>query len=138
MSRKWTYGLTKHGGRKAHRKRRSGRGSRGFERLRFESLETRLVLSTLPMITEFLADNETGLADPNGNRWDWVEVYNPADTTADMTGWKLEGENNSWQFPDAYAIGPHEFRVLFCAAAIPRLHRRRRTSISGWARTASR
>lgn len=56
-------------------------------------------------INEFMADNETTIADEHGNYDDWIELYNPEDVavwlgnkymTDDLT------EPNKWQMPDAY------------------------------------
>ncbi|MBM3845704.1 MAG: hypothetical protein FJ405_05380, partial [Verrucomicrobia bacterium] len=51
-------------------------------------------------INEWLADNSTGLTNPASGRFsDWFEIYNPADTAADLTGFFLsENPNNRNQF----------------------------------------
>ena len=37
-----------------------------------------MLLATGPLlITEFMAVNETGLTDDNGDRSDWIEIHNP-------------------------------------------------------------
>jgi hypothetical protein len=68
----------------------------------------------LPIISEFLASNENGLQDAAGNRWDWIEVFNPADQSADLTGWKLKDGGSTWTFP-AVSLGPHESRIIFAS-----------------------
>jgi len=94
-------------------------------RLIVEALEPRLVLDALPIINEFLADNKTGLADSNGNRWDWIELYNAGDTAIvlgphDTTpAWSLECGGDSWNFPSGYTLAAGEFKVIFAAGASP-------------------
>ena len=41
------------------------------------------------LISEFLADNEEGLPDSNGERHDWIELYNPGTTQVDLRGYFL-------------------------------------------------
>jgi hypothetical protein len=102
---------------KAHVKRNS--------RLRFETLEPRLVLDAAPMITEFLADNKAGLADTNGNRWDWIEMYNAGDVSIDLgpsgttDAWSLKCGGDSWDFPSGYTLAAREFRVIYAAGNSP-------------------
>ena len=47
-----------------------------------EALETRLPLTAIIMISEFLADNHDGLVDRYGNASDWIEIHNLGDTAA--------------------------------------------------------
>src|SRR2546421_737313 len=42
-----------------------------------ERLEERMLLTATPIITEFLADNTSGLVDNHGHTSDWIEIYNP-------------------------------------------------------------
>lgn len=84
-----------------------------------------MVLDARPMISEFLADNETGLADSNGNRWEWIELYNAGDESIvlgayDSTAaWTLECGNDTWSFPDGYTLASGEFKVVFAAGSSP-------------------
>ena len=80
-----------------------------------EGLEPRLLLSSQPMITELMAVNTSGLTDGWGETRDWLEIYNPAATEADLTGWKLKDGGNVWPFPDGTTIGPKEFLVVFAS-----------------------
>ncbi len=93
--------------------------------LGLEHLEPRLVLA--PIISEFLASNTdpvNGLRDFEGTLQDWIEIYNPDTQTVDLTGWKLEDDNNSWTFPSV-SLGPGEFRIVFASdknLTTPELH----------------
>jgi hypothetical protein len=53
-------------------------------------------------ITEFLASNDTGLADGNGRRSDWIEIHNYGASPIDLAGWSLTdnaGALRKWVFP---------------------------------------
>jgi len=55
------------------------------------------------IISEFLAVNDKGLKDFNGERSDWVEIHNAGDATVDLTGWSLTDDAKDlakWTFPD--------------------------------------
>lgn len=69
--------------------------------LKFETLEGRIVLSTVPLITEFMAVNDTMLADGDGNFSDWIEIHNPTAVTIDLNGWHLTDDATNldkWTF----------------------------------------
>lgn len=94
--------------------------------LRVEPLEPRQMLTTGPLITEFLASNDSTLDDGDGNSSDWVELYNPTATTVDLSGWHLtdNAENlDKWTFPtsatvpqDVLNLEPGEFLVVFASS----------------------
>lgn len=53
-------------------------------------------------INEFLAVNSKGLADEEGDREDWIELYNGGTTGADLAGWFLTDDPlnlQKWEFP---------------------------------------
>lgn len=53
-------------------------------------------------INEFLAANRTGLADEDGDREDWLELFNGGTAAADLAGWYLTDDPlnlQKWQFP---------------------------------------
>ena len=89
--------------------------------LLLEHLEGRLLLSSNPIITEFLAANNKGLKDASGENSDWIEIYNPDSQTAvDMTGWSLKYDGAPWTFPSSLFLGPGEFRIVFCTKPDPK------------------
>ena len=45
-----------------------------------------------PIITEFLADNETGLTDSDGDFSDWIEIHNPNPFAINVGGWHLSDD----------------------------------------------
>ena len=70
-----------------------------------------------PVITEFLADNRSRLADEDGAYSDWVEIYNPDATSVSLEGYHLtdDPENLSkWTFP-AIDLAPSSFLVVFAS-----------------------
>ena len=82
-----------------------------------EPLEPRLMLSTTPLISEFMASNDLTLADGDGNFSDWIEIYNPASLPIDLEGWHLTddvGNLDKWTFP-AVALDPGESMIIFAS-----------------------
>ena len=88
------------------------RASRRFKSL--ESLEPRIVLDARLLISEIVADNETGLVDSEGDRTDWIEIYNAGDESENLQGWYLTDDADSktkWSFP-ATVINPREHLIV--------------------------
>ncbi|MGI9456648.1 MAG: CotH kinase family protein, partial [Aeoliella sp.] len=88
--------------------------------LRLERLEPRLVLSTTPLITEFMASNDSTLADGDGNFPDWIEVHNPTAAAVDLAGWHLTDDAaalDKWTFPSLpqSMLDPGEYLVVFAS-----------------------
>ena len=55
-----------------------------------------------PVISEFMADNAGGLRDEDGASSDWIELYNPGPTPANLNGWYLTDSATTlakWRFP---------------------------------------
>jgi len=77
-------------------------------------------VSAAPFISEFLADNVTGIKDEDGDEPDWIEIYNPDATTVNLAGWALtdkvdhEDEATRWIFP-AISLAPGEHLVVFAS-----------------------
>src|SRR5262245_12699719 len=54
-------------------------------------------------ITEFMAANDGGLLDENGDASDWIEIQNVGASNASLLGWFLTDEPTllaKWRFPD--------------------------------------
>jgi len=87
-------------------------------RLLFERLEQRVVLSNGPLaISEFMAINNSGLTDQDGEYSDWIEIYNPTDQPINLDGWYLTDDANDltlWQFPQVW-IGAGGHEVVFAS-----------------------
>ncbi len=72
--------------------------------------------STL-LISEVMAANGSGLVDEDGDFSDWIEIYNPASTPANLSGWALTNDPNQpqqWEFPDL-TLGAGEYLVVFAS-----------------------
>lgn len=69
------------------------------------------------VISEFMALNNSMLADEDGTYADWIEIYNPSINTVNLAGWFLIGNPANltrWQFP-ATNLGPRQFLVVFAS-----------------------
>ena len=68
-------------------------------------------------ITEFLADNSSGLQDEDGAFSDWIEIFNGGTDTVNLDGWFLTDSAASlanWRFP-ATNLAPNSFLVVFAS-----------------------
>ncbi|MFM7102668.1 MAG: CotH kinase family protein, partial [Verrucomicrobiota bacterium] len=82
-----------------------------------------------PVLSEFLAANENGLRDQDGDPSDWIELYNPGPAPVALAGWHLTDSPRQpalWRFP-AVSIPAQGFLVVFAsgkdrAAANAELH----------------
>ncbi|MCF3648318.1 CotH kinase family protein [Synoicihabitans lomoniglobus] len=71
-----------------------------------------------PIITEFMADNDSVLADEDGEYEDWIEIYNPESVAIDLSGWALTDtadKMDKWVFP-AVIIAPGDYLVVFASS----------------------
>ena len=62
-----------------------------------------MLLATGPLITEFVAVNDTTLADGDGRFSDWVEIHNPTSSPVSLAGWHLTDDRNDltqWPLPN--------------------------------------
>lgn len=59
------------------------------------------------LITEFMAANDSILADGNGDYSDWIEIYNPTGAAVSVSGLYLTDDQSNltkWQFPTSKTI----------------------------------
>lgn len=69
------------------------------------------------IINEFVAGNLTGLADEDGERSDWIELYNRGTNAVNLVGWSLTDNANlpgQWTFPSRI-LNPGEYLVIFAS-----------------------
>ncbi len=88
-----------------------------FVTLGAEALEARCVLDARLLISEIVADNEQGLADEDGDRTDWIEIFNAGDASANLDGWRLtdDADNRSkWTFP-AVTLEPEQYLIVYAS-----------------------
>ena len=82
-----------------------------------QPLESRHLLATGVMISEFMAQNDGGLRDAEGSSPDWIEVYNAGDEPIDLAGYHLtdDADNLSkWTFPPV-ALDANGYLVVFAS-----------------------
>jgi len=91
-------------GARKHRPGTAGANRRCRAGRRFETLEPRVMLDGGSLlITEFLADNNTVLADADGDFPDWIEIHNPTQNSIELDGWYLTDDSDKlkkWEFPE--------------------------------------
>ncbi len=83
----------------------------------FEPLESRNLLATNPIISEFMADNLSVIRDGYEKSPDWIEIYNPGEAPADLTGWHLTDspqDLTKWTFPST-TLDPGGYLVVFAS-----------------------
>jgi hypothetical protein len=111
---------------------------------RFITLCSLLVITQLQaqiIISEFLADNVSGIKDENDSRQDWIELYNSSSSTVSVSGWWLTDKTTNtalWQFPNVSipamapcSYGPRaKIGVSLASRCIPTLALRKAANIS--------
>lgn len=68
-------------------------------------------------INELMSNNISINPDEDGAYVDWVEIYNPAESSIDLDGFALSDDTLSpykWKFP-ALTIGPEAYLLVFCS-----------------------
>ncbi len=128
------------------RRRRSRGGRDQWNRqVQVESLEIRCTMDARVVISELVADNTQGLRDDDGDRSDWIELYNAGDAPADLTNWKLSDDlqvPDQWTFP-SITLQPEQYLILFASGkdrrdATKSLHTNFRLSSEGETLTLTR
>jgi|GEM_PF-1020404 len=69
------------------------------------------------VINEFLASNQNIIADEDGDYSDWIELYNAADQSIDLTGYSLTDDSNipqRWIFP-SLSLAPGDFLLIWAS-----------------------
>jgi len=82
-----------------------------------EPLEARLYLAGDLFISEFLAQNDGGLEDADGDASDWIEIYNAGSSDANLLGWHLTDDADDlgkWDFPST-VVPAGGFLVVFAS-----------------------
>ncbi|MGI8601490.1 MAG: lamin tail domain-containing protein [Verrucomicrobiales bacterium] len=66
-------------------------------------------------LNEFLAENDGGLEDVDGDRSEWIEIYNPNPFALDLQGYRLRDSVDQWDFPARSAIPANGYRYVFAS-----------------------
>jgi len=86
----------------------------------FEQLEDRRLMSLAlmtpgqPIISEFMAINDTGLQDADGDRSDWIELHNPTPSDVNLDGYVLTDGLDRWRIP-AVTLPSGGYLVIFAS-----------------------
>lgn len=79
------------------------------------------------IITEFLANNTTGLLDDDGDYSDWIEIFNNSGQTVNLTGWFLTDDPDTlykWVMPSRF-MADGEYLIVYASGknrTVPQLH----------------
>lgn len=74
-------------------------------------------LSAQPVISEFMAQNDTVLVDEDGTFADWIEIYNPGPGSLNLDGYYLTddaGNLTKWRFP-SQVVASGGYIVVFAS-----------------------
>lgn len=77
--------------------------------------------SAVVYISEFMAQNQTGLTDEDGEHSDWLELYNAGSAAVSLNGWYLTDNPDDlrrWQFPAStpdVTLAPGDRLVVFAS-----------------------
>lgn len=69
------------------------------------------------IISEFVARNQNGLVDDEGDHVDWLELYNRSTTTVNLEGWSLTDNPalpDKWRLP-AWSLAPGHYLVVYAS-----------------------
>ena len=83
-----------------------------------EPMEQRLMLAGNIVISEFMADNSTGIKDFYGQNSDWIELHNLDSTARDVSGWHLTDNKanlTEWTFPAGTSLAAGGYLVVFAS-----------------------
>ncbi len=81
-------------------------------------------LESAPILSEFMAANESGLLDEDRQVQDWIEIGNPDDLPYDLTGHFLTDDPERltrWSFPSSVTIPARGYLVVFASGKNRRL-----------------
>ena len=75
------------------------------------------------LITEFMAsandnDGTRDIADEDGDKPDWIEIYNDTERVVNLAGWSLtddERMRQKWTFPPDTLLGPRRYLIIFAS-----------------------
>ena len=76
------------------------------------------------VINEFLAGNDSGPTDEQGNKLDWIEIYNRSKRAVNLSGWSLSDDPNrpdKWSFP-VQTLGRDQYLVVYASGQDSQLH----------------
>ena len=85
-------------------------------RAAIERMESRVLLAGgNVVISEIMADNNTGIKDYYGQTSDWVELRNLDSTPADLSGWRLRDGSSDYLLPTRTTIAAGGYLLVFAS-----------------------
>ena len=69
------------------------------------------------VISEIMAENDSGLVDENGDRVDWIEIQNISSDIVDLENFALSDDRanpTQWTFPEQ-SLAPGAFLIVFAS-----------------------
>lgn len=85
--------------------------------LAFAGIVATLPAQSDPVLAEFLASNQGGVLDEDGEDSDWIEIWNPGAAPVDLDGWHLTDsvvDPDRWTFPQTILL-PDERILVFAS-----------------------
>ncbi len=76
------------------------------------------IIATDVHVTEFMAGNESGARDNDGDLSDWIEIYNAAAQPLDLGGWYLTDNAanlTKWRFPNGLVLPPDTYLLVWAS-----------------------
>ena len=89
------------------------------QKFQFETLEPRHLLAADPILTEFVASNDSTINDGFGKDSDWIELYNAGDESINLQGYHLTDnaeDTTKWSFSQETILGAKEYLVVFASS----------------------
>ncbi|WP_435895117.1 lamin tail domain-containing protein [Oceaniferula spumae] len=81
------------------------------------TISVKIIQPGVPVISEFMAANDSGLIDVDGNQSDWIELYNPGADPAPLAGFYLTDDPTDltkWVFPNV-TMAPGSYLIVFAS-----------------------
>jgi CotH kinase protein/Lamin Tail Domain/Chitobiase/beta-hexosaminidase C-terminal domain/Bacterial TSP3 repeat len=78
--------------------------------------------SAVPVISEFMANNQKTLRDGDGDYSDWIEIHNPDNVPLDLGGYYLTDNPTNltlWAFPAGTTLSPGDYLIVFASGKNP-------------------
>ncbi len=77
-----------------------------------------LTLTGAPVISEFMADNNSAIYDEDGDSSDWIELFNPGPNAVDLGGYFLTSdpaERTEWEIPGPAVLPSGGTLIIFAS-----------------------
>ena len=92
--------------------------SRKARQYTLQILEPRQLLAVDPVISEFMASNQSTIADSDGDFSDWLEIHNADTTPIELGGWYISDDATNltrWQVPAGTTIAAGDHLLVYAS-----------------------